>query len=72
MEKPAKERIMEWIFKIGKPQAIHEIQLYGLSQNNIATRLSELTKDGKLICRYRTDNGKKCSYKEWAIEFELF
>lgn len=58
-----KDRIMEWIRYCNQPQAVHEIGIIGYSQNNIATRLNELEREGLLISNFR--HGKRV--KEWGL-----
>jgi len=43
--------------------SVHEFAIEGVSQNNIATRLSEFARKGKVRGRIR--GGKR--YKEWSI-----
>jgi hypothetical protein len=43
--------------------AVHEIPVIGYSENNIATRLSELARAGRVVGRIR----KGESFKEWAV-----
>ena len=45
------------------PLAVHELPIAGYSQNNLATRLSEMAKEGLIIGRRRA--GK--AYKEWTL-----
>ena len=46
----------------GEWLAVHEIEVRGYSENSLATRLSELAKDGKV--KGRTRQGK--AFKEWC------
>ena len=57
----AKEKILDRLSKAMMPLAVHEMKIEGYSENNIATRLSELAREGKVIGAYR----KGTSFKEW-------
>jgi hypothetical protein len=43
--------------------AVHELPVIGYSQNNLATRLSELARAGSVVGRIR----KSEAFKEWAV-----
>jgi len=58
----SKELILERLDYPPHYLANHELNIIGYSQNNTATRLPELAKEGKVISRYR----KGTHYKEWA------
>jgi DNA-binding transcriptional ArsR family regulator len=58
-----KERILAALDAAGVGLACHQINLIGVSQNSLATRLSELQKAGKV--RGSFDGGKP--YKTWRI-----
>lgn len=60
----AKQSIMARLRAAGKPLAVFEFGLVGpgLSENSIATRLSELQKSGEVDGRYRAG----ARYKEWS------
>lgn len=47
----------------GENLAVHEFHINGYSENNVATRLSELAKAGLVIGRFR--KGEK--FKEWSM-----
>jgi len=58
-----KEKILCILSTTKKKMAVHEFGLQSISENNLATRLSELAKIGKVSSQYR--EGKR--YKEWFI-----
>lgn len=62
-KKTIKEKIIEVLEGINHPLASHEFPYIGTNENTIATRLSELATEKKVIGRYR--NGKH--YKEWFL-----
>jgi len=47
----------------GEFLAVHEMNISRYSENNIATRCSELAKDGVIFGRYR----KGARFKEWGL-----
>jgi acetoacetate decarboxylase len=59
--KTAKDVILEVLEKSPVKLAVHEMGIKKYSENNIATRLSELAREGKVIGIYR----KGRQYKEW-------
>lgn len=59
-----KDLILRHIDFYRKPRAVHEIEIDGYNQNNIATRLNDLEREGELKSRVRA--GVK--YKEWYRE----
>jgi hypothetical protein len=59
----AKEFIIDELSKSLIPIATHEFKTKKWSQNNLATRLSELAKSGLIQGSYR--KGK--SFKEWKL-----
>ena len=63
----AKLEIIKRLSGSDKPLAVHEFGLFGYSENNIATRLSELAKEGAVIGKTRP--GK--AFKEWALCLKL-
>jgi len=65
MEKPitSKEYILQELSNSLLPMAIHEFSTHKFSQNNLATRMSELAKAGLIEGRVRRG---KC-YKEWYL-----
>ena len=58
-----KERIIRYLIFVNKPIAVHEFGWQDVSQNNLATRLSELAAEKKVESKYR--DGK--AYKEWFV-----
>ena len=46
-----------------RPLAVHEMSIYGYSQNNIATRMSELARSGIVKGYFR----KGENFKEWSL-----
>ncbi len=68
MKTTAKDLILEELETRREWLAVHEFEIKSYSQNNIATRLSELFRAGKIEGRFR--EGK--NLKEWRIkQFEL-
>lgn len=59
----SKEKILEILQSSKYPLAVHEFNVWGYNQNNIATRLSELQKEGKVFGKIRSGT----HYKEWSI-----
>jgi DNA-binding HxlR family transcriptional regulator len=59
----AKQLIIDVLAKSDKPLAVHELPISGYSQNNLATRLSELAKDGLVFGQVRPGT----HYKEWGL-----
>lgn len=65
----AKELILKRLKEAGQPLAIHELCLMGYSENNLATRISELAADGLIVGSFRPGT----HFKEWkpaAIKFD--
>lgn len=67
MKATTKLEIIKRLSQSDKPLAVHEFNLYGYSENNIATRLSELAKEGAVSGAVRP--GKQ--FKEWRLRFDL-
>lgn len=64
MEKiTSKQFILEELAKSLIPIATHEFKTKQWSQNNLATRLSELAKAGLVKGQYR----KRKAFKEWIL-----
>ena len=63
-----KALILKAFDRFGGAMSIPEVARYvtGYSENNIATRLSEIQREGKLCSRFR--EGK--NYKEWYLPVE--
>ena len=59
----ASDRILERLSKSPVPLAVHELGIYGVSDNAAATRLSELQAQGKVIGVYRIE----ARFKEWKL-----
>lgn len=59
----SKELILKRLQESSQPLAVHEFYIMGLNENNIATRLSELAKEGIVQGNFR--KGK--SFKEWSL-----
>jgi hypothetical protein len=59
-----KELILQKLKWSAMPLAVHEFNLEGYSQNNIATRLNECERAGLLKSRFR--EGK--NFKEWSLQ----
>ena len=62
LDKPTAKTMLMEVLADGKPRAIHEFDL-PYSQNNLATRLNDLEREGRLSSRYR--DGK--NFKEWML-----
>jgi len=68
MKTTAKDLILEELETRGSWLAVHEFFIKSYSQNNLATRLSELARAGKIEGRFR--EGK--NLKEWHVkQFQL-
>ena len=63
----ASQLILKRLDQAIRPLAVHELGIYGVSDNAAATRLSELAGEGKVVGTYRA--GKR--FKEWALVREL-
>ena len=59
-----KELILQRLATSSVPLATHELHILGYSENNIATRLSEMARAGVIEGTYR----KGQSYKEWYVK----
>ena len=59
----ANQSILDRLKESRAPLAVHEFKIDGYSENNIATRLSELAKEGLVVGNYR----KGAHYKEWGL-----
>src|SRR3989338_3519635 len=59
----AKPLILDRLKEIGKFSAVHELHVWGYSENCIATRLPELAKDGLVVGIYV---GKE-KFKRWGL-----
>jgi predicted transcriptional regulator len=59
-----KEEILKFLRWSPSPRAVHEFAIDGYSQNNIATRLNELEREGLLKSDYREGT----RYKQWALQ----
>lgn len=61
----AKQEIMRVLAVASRPLAVHEIarEMMGYSENNLATRCSELARAGRIQGRIR----KGFAYKEWGV-----
>ena len=66
-KRTAKTEILKKLRIVKCYLAVHEMNIYGYSENCVATRLPELAKEGKVIGRYR----KGFNYKEWGLEGTL-
>lgn len=62
-KRTARLAIMERLRESGKPLAVHELNIYGHSENAMATELSDMARDGLVVGKYR--EGFK--YKEWTL-----
>lgn len=60
----AKPLILERLKQAGTWLAIHEMKVFGYSENCVASRLPELAKDGLVESRYRENE----NFKEWRIK----
>lgn len=67
MRTTAKTEIIGRLALADKPLAVHEFHLPLYSENNIATRLSELAREG--VVRGTVRPGK--AFKEWSLVFKL-
>ena len=67
MKTTAKTEIIRRLAESEKPLACHELNIFGYSENCLATRLSELARAGAVIGKTRP--GK--AFKEWALVFKL-
>lgn len=63
----AKREIIRVLAIAEKPLAVHEMDIPIYSENNLATRLSELAREGVVIGKTRA--GK--AFKEWSLIFKL-
>ncbi len=59
----SKDLILQQLKESRTPLAVHELHIEGYSENNLATRLSELAREGKVIGRFR----KGENFKEWSL-----
>lgn len=59
----AYDQILKRLSESTRPLAVHELQIWGISDNAAATRLSELAQQGKVVGHYRP--GKR--FKEWSL-----
>ena len=59
----AKDLIVKRLEEASEPLATHELHIIGYSENNIATRLSELQSEGIVKGHYRLG----AHYKEWYL-----
>ena len=59
----AKGMILNRLKEAGKPLAVHQFHIYAVSDNALATRLSELAKEGKVVGKF--PGGKP--YKVWWL-----
>ena len=70
MKTTARVLILETIKREGVFLAVHEFHIRGYSENCLATRVSEMAKDGVLIGRYRIgENWKEWGLAEWVDTF---
>ena len=63
MSATAKHLILMRLQEAGKPLAVHQFHIYAVSDNALATRLSELAKEGKVVGKF--PGGKP--YKVWSL-----
>ena len=61
--KTTRDRVRDRLEAAGRPLALHEFDLDGISQNNLGTRLPEYAKEG--WCYGVQRNGTQ--YKEWGL-----
>jgi len=63
------EKILSYL-KFHRNAAVHEIEIDGMSQNNIATRLSEMSRMGLVVGKNRKGrkNRKGHNYKERNVQ----
>ncbi len=59
----AKQAILERLKTAPEPLSVHELAIAGYSENNLATRLSEMAKAGLVVGIRRP--GK--AFKEWSL-----
>lgn len=59
----AKQEIIRKLRETDRPLAVHEFNIERVSQNNIATRLSEMAKAGVVAGAYRAGE----AFKEWRL-----
>jgi len=59
-----KELILEKLRWMPQGSAVHEICIEGYSQNNIATRMNDLEREGKLVSFF--PEGKR--FKRWKLQ----
>ena len=62
-QQSTKRRILQVLAATERALAVHEFELIGVSENNIATRLSEMAKAGLVIGTRRPGQ----AFKEWQI-----
>ena len=63
MSQTSKDCIIEKLKSSSIPLAVHEFGIIGYNENNLSTRLSEMSREGKVIGAFR----KGTHYKEWRI-----
>ena len=63
MKITARQEILRVLSEVGRPLAVHEFGIKTHSENNLATRLSELAATGQVVGSRR--EGK--AYKEWRL-----
>lgn len=63
MKTTAKEMILKRLKELGRPVAVHELGVIGYSENNLATRLSELARAGVVVGARRPG----FAFKEWSL-----
>lgn len=59
----ASDRILQRLAASSVPLACHELNIWGVSENAAATRLSELAALGKVVGTYRANK----RFKEWRL-----
>lgn len=59
-----KELILQALGNSEKPLSVHELCIEGYSENNLATRLSELSRAGLIEGTYRPGT----AYKQWYLK----
>lgn len=59
----AKDLIRERLKEAGRALAVHELNIFGYSENALATRLSEMARVGVVVGVKR--EGKQ--FKEWSL-----
>lgn len=67
MKTTAKTEIIRALAVAEKPLAVHEMDIPLYSENNLATRLSEMAREGVVIGTTRP--GK--NFKEWKLALKL-